>query len=305
MSNEILTYLHDGIELTGEDWTNSTHSFGDLVHVIGSTHDAAQTAAVKAINRMQTMRNWLIGYYIVEFEQHGKDRAEYGSHLLKRLEESVNRKGLTVTLFKWARKFYQLYPQMAENFVLPNYATLSANSLNQIGASLSHQLQTSEIQNVEKGASLMHQFVTPGDRIISRLSFTHLREIMTVDDPLARYFYEQECIRCTWSVRELRRQISTNLFVRAGISSNPEKMLSMPKMQGSDSNELQIRSPFTFEFLGLKAKEIVYEHDIEDALMDHLQEFLLELGKRKANGRICPSRYGQPTLCLHLYASVA
>lgn len=57
MSNEILTYLHDGIELTGEDWTNSTHSFGDLVHVIGSTHDAAQTAAVKAINRMQTMRN--------------------------------------------------------------------------------------------------------------------------------------------------------------------------------------------------------------------------------------------------------
>ncbi|MCQ2298453.1 MAG: hypothetical protein MJZ51_07545 [Bacteroidales bacterium] len=58
MSNDILTYLHDGIELTGEDWTNSTHSFGDLVHVIGSTHDAAQTAAVKAINRMQTMRNW-------------------------------------------------------------------------------------------------------------------------------------------------------------------------------------------------------------------------------------------------------
>lgn len=125
----------------------------------------------------------------------------------------------------------------------------------------------------------MHQFVTPGDRIISRLSFTHLREIMTVDDPLARYFYEQECIRCTWSVRELRRQISTNLFVRAGISTNPEKMLSRPVMQGSDSNELQIRSPFTFEFLGLKAKEVVDEHDIEDALMDHLQEFLLELGK--------------------------
>ena len=90
MASEILTYLHDGIELTSEDWTNSTHSFDDLVGVIGSTHDAAQTAAVKAINRMQTMRNWLIGYYIVEFEQHGKDRAEYGSHLLKRLEEKVN-----------------------------------------------------------------------------------------------------------------------------------------------------------------------------------------------------------------------
>lgn len=64
---------------------------------------AAQTAAVKAINRMQTMRNWLIGYYIVEFEQHGKDRAEYGSHLLKRLEERVNRKGLTRNLFQSVR----------------------------------------------------------------------------------------------------------------------------------------------------------------------------------------------------------
>ena len=60
---------------------------------------------------MQTMRNWLIGYYIVEFEQQGKDRADYGTQLLKKLEERVNRKGLTITLFKWARKFYTLIPQ--------------------------------------------------------------------------------------------------------------------------------------------------------------------------------------------------
>ena len=72
------------------------------------------------INRMQTMRNWLIGYYIVEFEQHGKDRAEYGSQLLKKLEERVNRKGLNVTLFKNARNFYLLYPQMVDNFVFLN-----------------------------------------------------------------------------------------------------------------------------------------------------------------------------------------
>ena len=69
---------------------------------------------------MQTMRNWLIGYYIVEFEQHGKDRAEYGSQLLKKLEERVNRKGLNVTLFKNARNFYLLYPQMVDNFVFLN-----------------------------------------------------------------------------------------------------------------------------------------------------------------------------------------
>lgn len=255
------------MELPFEDWSKTLHSFNDLASIVQTTHDAAQSSAVKAINRMQTMRNWLIGYYIVEFEQHGKDRAEYGTQLLKKLEERVDRKGLTTTLFKWARKFYRLYPQMMENLPIPICATVM------------HQLQPIENEEDTIGASMMHQFVTPGKTIISHLSFTHLREIMTLDDPLARYFYEQECIKCTWSVRELRRQISTNLYVRAGISANPEKLLSLPSVQGHDSAELQIRQPFTFEFLGLKAQEVVDEHDLEDALISHLQEFILELGK--------------------------
>lgn len=267
MANEVKRYLHDGLELPFEDWSKTLHSFNDLASIVQTTHDAAQSSAVKAINRMQTMRNWLIGYYIVEFEQHGKDRAEYGTQLLKKLEERVDRKGLTTTLFKWARKFYRLYPQMMENLPIPICATVM------------HQLQPIENKEDTISASMTHQFVTPGKTIISHLSFTHLREIMTLDDPLARYFYEQECIKCTWSVRELRRQISTNLYVRAGISANPEKLLSLPSVQGHDSAELQIRQPFTFEFLGLKAQEVVDEHDLEDALISHLQEFILELGK--------------------------
>lgn len=267
MANEVKRYLHDGLELPFEDWSKTLHSFNDLASIVQTTHDAAQSSAVKAINRMQTMRNWLIGYYIVEFEQNGKDRAEYGTQLLKKLEERVDRKGLTTTLFKWARKFYRLYPQMMENLPIPICATVM------------HQLQPIENKEDTIGASMTHQFVTPGKTIISHLSFTHLREIMTLDDPLARYFYEQECIKCTWSVRELRRQISTNLYVRAGISTNPEKLLSLPSVQGHDSAELQIRQPFTFEFLGLKAQEVVDEHDLEDALISHLQEFILELGK--------------------------
>lgn len=267
MTNEISTYFHDGMEIPFEDWSKKLHSFNDLTSIIQTTHDAAQSSAVKAINRMQTMRNWLIGYYIVEYEQHGKDRAEYGTKLLKKLEERVNRKGMTTTLFKWARKFYRLYPQMTDNLPV------------RICATMMHQLQSIENKEDAIGASMMHQFMTPGKTIISHLSFTHLREIMTLDDPLARYFYEQECIKCTWSVRELRRQISTNLYVRAGISSNPEKMLSLPSIQGHDSIDLQIRQPFTFEFLGLKAQDVVDEHDLEDALISHLQEFILELGK--------------------------
>ncbi len=276
MANEISTYTHEGMELPFEDWSKTLHSFNDLASIIQSTHDAAQSSAVRAINRMQTMRNWLIGYYIVEFEQHGKDRAEYGTQLLKKLEERVNRKGLNVTLFQTSRNFYSLYPQMGGLFVPHEiYSTLS----NKLGTDSSFISELADNKTNAICATASHKLQTSSEMIVSRLSFSHLREIMSVDDPLARYFYEQECIKCTWSVRELRRQISTNLYFRAGISANPEKMLSLPSVQGHDSAALQIRQPFTFEFLGLKAQETVDEHNLEDALISHLQEFILELGK--------------------------
>ena len=263
MAKEISTYTHDGMELPFEDWSNTLHSFGDLTSIIQTTHDAALSSAVKAINRMQTMRNWLIGYYIVEYEQNGKDRAEYGAKLLKKLEERVNRKGISTTLLKNSRSFYLHYPQMVDNLVPA------------ISLTVSDQL----VKQKEKSPTVSDQFKTSGKKIISSLSFSHIVELLTLNDPLARYFYEQECIRCTWSVRELRRQISTNLYVRTGISANPEKLFSLPSVQGHDSAELQIRQPFTFEFLGLKAQDVVDEHDLEEALISHLQEFILELGK--------------------------
>lgn len=276
MANEVKRYLHDGMELPFEDWSKTLHSFNDLASIVQTTHDAAQSSAVKAINRMQTMRNWLIGYYIVEFEQHGKDRAEYGTQLLKKLEERVDRKGVNVTLLQMSRNFYKLYPQMVNLFV-PNQKYSTASNISENSVQLKSNSSNNETNLI--CATVSHKFQTSPELMISRLSFSHLREIMALDDPLARYFYEQECIKCTWSVRELRRQISTNLFVRAGISANPEKLLSLPSVQGHDSAELQIRQPFTFEFLGLKAQEVVDEQDLEDALISHLQEFILELGK--------------------------
>ena len=276
MANEVKRYLHDGMELPFEDWSKTLHSFNDLASIVQTTHDAAQSYAVKAINRMQTMRNWLIGYYIVEFEQHGKDRAEYGTQLLKKLEERVDRKGVNVTLLQMSRNFYKLYPQMVNLFV-PNQKYSTASNISESSVQLKSNSSNNETNLI--CATVSHKFQTSPELMISRLSFSHLREIMALDDPLARYFYEQECIKCTWSVRELRRQISTNLYIRAGISANPEKLLSLPSVQGHDSAELQIRQPFTFEFLGLKAQKVVDEHDLEDALISHLQEFILELGK--------------------------
>ena len=144
------------------------------------------------------MRNWLIGYYIVEFEQHGKDRAEYGTQLLKKLEERVDRKGLTRNTFQSSRNFYRMYPQMIENFKNRICTTVSCKSTEDI-ISLPSEDTSMRTDIICTTASC--KFVTSGETLVSKLSFSHINEIMKVDDPLARYFYEQECIKCTCCFR--------------------------------------------------------------------------------------------------------
>ena len=94
----------------------SAPTFNELSESVLQTHLSAQNSAIRAVNQMATLRNWLIGCYIVEYEQKGSDRAKYGDRLLKRLEEKVNTKGLNETLFRNSRTFYNLYPQIAELF---------------------------------------------------------------------------------------------------------------------------------------------------------------------------------------------
>lgn len=238
-------------------------SFEELSNSIVNIHQQTQTSALKAVNQMFTLRNWLIGCYIVEYEQNGKDRAVYGDKLLKKLEERVQTKGLNLTLFKLARNFYFLYPQIGTIF---NILNLNNDS--------SHLI----FNDLEKGATPSHQFMTPANTLLTKLSFSHIREIMTQDDSIARFFYETECIKGTWSVKELRRQIATNLYFRSGMSKNPQKLIESIKPE-TFTPALAIRQPFTLEFLGLNAKESIDEKDLENALIKHLQDFILELGK--------------------------
>lgn len=244
-----------------KDWEHpEMKDFNQLSQLIQKIHGATQTETVKAINRMLTLRNWLIGYYIVEYEQKGNDRAKYGDKLLNALEKSLNTKGLTATLFYHAREFYTDYPQIKDYILSTISPTASVKSTRRISPTASDKL------------------ITPAEKLISQLSFSHIVEILAVKDPLARYFYETECMRCNWSVRELRRQIATNLFVRAGVSKRPEELLKplkRPERQIQD----EIKQPFFFEFLGLNAQDVVEEKDLEQALIDHLQEFIMELGK--------------------------
>ena len=247
-------------------------TFDELAASVLQTHQTAQSGAIRAVNQMATLRNWLIGCYIVEYEQKGSDRAKYGDRLLKRLEEKVNTKGLNETLFRNSRTFYKFYPQIAALF--PISATAS-HQLKEIHPTPSDKLKDSPL---EIHPTPSDEFTTPPKMLIERLSFSHFCEIMTEDDPLARFFYETECIKGTWSVRELRRQIATNLYFRSGVSKNPKKLLAAIKPE-KNTPALAIRQPFTFEFLGLKASDVITEGDLENALITHLQDFLLELGK--------------------------
>jgi predicted nuclease of restriction endonuclease-like (RecB) superfamily len=136
-----------------------------------------------------------------------------------------------------------------------------------------------KIAGFQKVGTMSPQLEIPPKTILQRLSYSHIELIVDLDDPLKRTFYEIECIRGNWSVRELKRQIATLYYERSGLSHNKEKLAELVKPAAERAeSRLMIRDPYVFEFLGIRSKEIMGESDLEDALLDKIQEFLLELG---------------------------
>jgi predicted nuclease of restriction endonuclease-like (RecB) superfamily len=144
-------------------------------------------------------------------------------------------------------------------------------------------LQNTENNSDKKIQSMIAKFdgdfLVKPQRLLSELSYTHLVQLFPIKDYLKRAFYEIECINGSWSVRELQRQIGTLYYERCGMSISPEKLVEKIRnhAETTDIKDI-IKSPFTFEFLGLKAKDVIEESDIETALLNQIQEFLLELG---------------------------
>ena len=249
-------------------------NFTSLVQSIQQTHTALQAQVNKAINRGLTIRNWLIGFYIAEFEQKGEDRAKYGEKLLQNLAGSLNQTSLSYRNLKLFRQFYFLYPQIGQSL------SAQFSSIRQLPGG---EFQSFENKLFEIGQTLSAQSLpagfTPVEKLISKLSFSHLVELFEIEDSLKRTFYEIECIKGTWSVRELRRQINSLYFERSGISKNPEKLATLVA-EKAETLQLAdiIKSVYAFEFLGLQSKDVIEESDLETALLDHLQQFLLEMG---------------------------
>jgi predicted nuclease of restriction endonuclease-like (RecB) superfamily len=264
---------------------NSYMNYNLLVNTIHQTHVALQQSALKSVNKHLTIRNWLVGFYIVEFEQKGEDRARYGENLLSELTKSLNIKGLSETNLKINRQFYTIYPQIGQTLsdelkqLAFDHKTIRQTLSDEFQNTGNQQLNIVHLVPAQLQTYDLNDLQVPPDKLINRLSFSHLTLLLPIDEPLKRTFYEIECIKGNWSVSELKRQINSLYFERSGMSNNPEKL---SRIVQENSEELIptdiIKSPFLFEFLGLKAKDVVYESDLEQALIDNLEEFLLELG---------------------------
>lgn len=187
------------------------YTFEKLSQNIQLVHEVTSVSAKSAVNQMLTVRNWVIGYYIVEFEQNGQRRSEYGSHLLSDLEHKLSIKGLDRSMLNVCRSFYLKYPQICDS------VNNRLNNMRLLNDTIGKQiiLPNSTLVKNQICDSMNHKFEMDAEILISKLSFTHIRELITIDDAFERFFYELECIKGTWSVRELKRQISTNLYVRA------------------------------------------------------------------------------------------
>jgi len=278
-------------------------NFDILIKQVEQTHDYLQKSAVAAVNINLTLRNWLIGLYIVEFEQKGSDRAAYGERLLEKMAERLKHiRGLSNRNLNYFRLFYLTYPHIARLFT--DYEMIRERPLkimiqgifdffNQNGQLLSYnqilQLPPAKSKSSENQILQMpsakfqtdeNQLIVPSEKLISSLSFSHLIEMIRLDDPLKRTFYEIEAIKGNWSVKQLQRQINTLLFERTGMSENKAGLINQANQSAETlSIENNIRNPYFFEFLGLNDREMVSESDLENALLNHLQEFIVELGE--------------------------
>ncbi|MBO0937205.1 DUF1016 family protein [Fibrella sp. HMF5335] len=242
--------------------------FDTLLTTLTDVHTQLSQQAARQTDQLMTIRNWLFGLYIVEFEQNGEDRAAYGQGLLKRLADELKQrtiKGLSERNLYLYRDFYSKYPQILQ--------TLSAK-LQQAG--LLEILQTLPAKSQQSADDL--PAVAP-DLLLSRLTFSHFVELLKVNNPLYRRFYEIEAIKNNWSVRELNRAVTTSLAERTGLSTDKATVIARVKEDKPVGLEDLIRNPYVLEFLGLEEKATYTENDLEAAIIDHLQDFLIELGR--------------------------
>ena len=276
-------------------------TFQALVDAVAQVHQEMAAQAGRAVNMALTVRNWVTGAYVVEYEQHGEDRAAYGEQVLPRLAGELKRRGVPACeerRLRAYRQFYLAYPALGR---APTSSPSSSVAVSPAASEMWRSL-TARSRNLLSGndmgirrsptAELPATGTARGeptrmpedsglqaDVLLQRLSYTHLELLAALEPDLKRAFYEIECVRGAWSVRELKRQIATLYYERSALSHDKATLAELAQETAERAEpSLAIRDPYVFEFLGLKPGEVLRESDLEEGLLDRLQAFLLELG---------------------------
>ena len=251
----------------------SASNYEGLVADLSRLLEDARRVSARAVNTVMTATYWEFGRRIVEFEQGGEKRAGYGEELIKRLADDLGRRfgrGFSYPNLSKFRQFYLAYPDKA---IL---STASRESPAAILSTLSiESSETGSSRGQPGGASARSQQLATA----FPLPWSHYVRLLSVKNDAARHFYETEALRGGWSVRQLDRQIATVFYERTALSRDKTAMLTKgvkPRPEDRVSAEEEVKDPLVLEFLNLKDE--YSESDLEEALLRHLEKFLLELG---------------------------
>jgi predicted nuclease of restriction endonuclease-like (RecB) superfamily len=237
--------------------------------------DSARSSVARSVNTTQVIANWLIGREIVEEEQKGMSRAGYGEELILELSARLTSdygKGYSKDNLFWFRRFYQGYPKLVD---------LNFDAVRQISDAPPRKSMTQApgdvlppLLHAARGESWSPGFLHPN------LSWTHYRTLLRVDKAEARAFYEIEALKNSWAARELERQICSLLYERLALSKDKKGLmrLAVKGHEVQKPNDV-FKDPVVMEFLGLPESPKIAETALEQALIDNLQSFLLELGR--------------------------
>jgi predicted nuclease of restriction endonuclease-like (RecB) superfamily len=248
--------------------------YGLLVDEIGKLLEQSRRQAARTINNLLTATYWEIGRRIVEFEQGGEARAEYGGELLVKLSADLTA--------RYGRGFSRPGLQRMRTFYLEWEICSTPSSELEARAGCAELYSQSGFLPVPKDIEPIGPPLRLSTQALMgafRLSWSHYVRLMSVDKPVARVFYENEAIRGGWSVRQLDRQISTQFFERTAKSKRQEAMLARGQKalpEDAITADEEIRNPYLLEFLNLKDEYSEYE--MEEALIRHMEWFLLEMG---------------------------
>ncbi|MBI3462798.1 MAG: DUF1016 family protein, partial [Planctomycetes bacterium] len=298
--------------------------YAGLLKAIESANAQMVGRAAAVVNQALVLRNWLIGTYLVEYEQGGSDRAKYGARLLEQLAKDLATrgvKGLGRSILERCRVFFLIYPQIVTAISETGSAELVPALPAGDSVTTGYGIRQPAVAESEPGTALLRilqplvtEFETPQARkrirgsvtpashktgisapqvrksaeslptpltpdTVLKFSWTKLLEFTRIEDPWKRAFYENECLKGNWSKRQLQRQIESLLYGRTGLSKNKQAVIQ--RARGQEPQETiadLIRDPYVLEFAGLAERPEYSENDLETALLDHLQRFLLELG---------------------------